>query len=846
MQKFRNLLNKEEFIQKNELFKEYKLNEADGGAFNMSNRTGWSESLIGRGVNKLFSGFKKMTDTIVLNQLKGKLENEYLKGVLRAMSQKGIKVEDIESVDLTIDVFMIKSDEKETKIENQNKIEPYKYNNNIFFFNYEGNLEDYIYEIIPHNENVNVVVEYTENVSDNNKKSDETLSVKVSGDGKEIKYLIAAISEKITQDTQTQTQTQTTQETDKSKELPSAEVNKNKELPSAQVNKNKELPSAQVNKNDSTNNKGELTKYVPKPGEVVVVKTKGDENLQNIKNYPEATIKDVKNDTVVVEIDGESKEVNKSSVLPKFTKTYWDKIVARKKEGYEILNKLKCNISNPNICKRSKMMLDKFLVYSRSEEEIETAWNKFKEMVKKMDSSVEFVNESKFNKFVYDKYVKEFENYVNSFFVFEKLDIKNRYIIKKLNKEQRNALNLGKTQNINNIIKVNGIKDKDRNMMKAYGKLDISKLDSTSVAKKFIEDAQLRKSATSLVDKEALKEIALRAQWIYDQDKYKDRRSEVYSRVNWTVTGPDMAKLENTWKKKISKAKSEYMQFFNDDTGNFPQSLDPIALINSDKKFRDKWEQYSGKETFTNSNIGGGVENIQTSNSEQEKIGIVSEKGINDFGIFNIKPTDGTNLGMLVQKIVYKKHLIAYKFLGMVDYNKLLVDIKDIKKEEKDKLKEAIISNCYFGKDDNNKFPDSIKENYKIFRKAGGHLSGDEYKLSSKDRPTIFFRSRTVNSQSTAKFVQTTTIIPQNKFYLSVVEGRRKIVKLDQSYQEGDNYEFYLDIQEVISINDYSLWENSTLSFDKSKEQHINDSVKQIMKLDVENNDIEKATNSIK
>ena len=63
--------------------------------------------------------------------------------------------------------------------------------------------------------------------------------------------------------------------------------------------------------------------------------------------------------------------------------------------------------------------------------------------------------------------------------------------------------------------------------------------------KRFIDDAELRKDAIELVNKEALKEIALRAQWMYDDEKYKDKRSDIYSRINFTTMGSDMSKLKN-------------------------------------------------------------------------------------------------------------------------------------------------------------------------------------------------------------------------------------------------------------------------------------------------------------
>jgi hypothetical protein len=63
-------------------------------SMDFSNKIGWSDCLIGRAVNKLFSFVAKSTYMIVLKRLQNKLGDEYLKAAFLAMSKSGIEIKE--------------------------------------------------------------------------------------------------------------------------------------------------------------------------------------------------------------------------------------------------------------------------------------------------------------------------------------------------------------------------------------------------------------------------------------------------------------------------------------------------------------------------------------------------------------------------------------------------------------------------------------------------------------------------------------------------------------------------------------------------------------------------------
>lgn len=227
---------------------------------------------------------------------------------------------------------------------------------------------------------------------------------------------------------------------------------------------------------------------------------------------------------------------------------------------------------------------------------------------------------------------------------------------------------------------VNGVKmsKEKKELLKKYGKLNLDNLDSEGIVKKFINDPNLRKLAAQEVNKEALKEVQIRAEWMYDAEKYKDKRSEHYTRLNFTSTGADMNKLENYWKKLLANIKSEYLVFFADESNSFPKELDPIALVNSDKTFRQSFNEYGPNEAIEKSNLKGVSNDIIPTNDKLLELLNIKNGSISDnnYGVFRIK-TSGSNknIAIIIQKI--KSEYFCFKFLGLIDWDGLEKEAKE-------------------------------------------------------------------------------------------------------------------------------------------------------------------------
>lgn len=223
------------------------------------------------------------------------------------------------------------------------------------------------------------------------------------------------------------------------------------------------------------------------------------------------------------------------------------------------------------------------------------------------------------------------------------------------------------------------------NTLKTFGEVDLNTIDPDKVLKAFQSNPALKEKAAIMVNKEALKEIALKAQWLYDEEKYKDKRKDVYSRINWTVTGPDMNKLKNTWYQLVVKSKSTWNPFFTDEKGNFPQTLDPIALINSDESFRKSWNQYDDKARTKNTNTtgSGGNVNAAVSQTQLQQLGLspcTNPTKANEWYLFDITLADDlgdtSDLALLIMHYgdISTKKKTGFIVHKMVDWTQIIKD----------------------------------------------------------------------------------------------------------------------------------------------------------------------------
>jgi len=687
----KNLLGKKEFLN-------IKLiTEAEGGGMDFSNRTGWSQSLIGRAVNKLFSWGKSIKETQVLKSLKQKLENEYLKGILRAMAQRKITKKDIEKPDLMVDVFLIlKSEIKKidsdpnyfNMISDENIQEVNEYGKKTFYFEVKRglNLNDWEFYVLAAYDSVTEMMPSADRLSvELNKKVKFIIKDKNKPEYKEEYYIL------ITEEKEEISETDTTDS-------------------SSSDSSTSDSSTSDSSTSDSS------TSF------------SGSTNVQQ-QNALDA------------HKEPKSLPAHKLSSLPEHILSK-DEMEA---QGNKIIKDLENKKIDPNQLEKIKKILRSCL-NNPEEKEMNSAWNIFKDKTSKL-MTVENINTG-YGKFIYESCMNEI-NLLYDNIIFEENIVTNTskkvkvYFSNKI-KSKRN-----KKQSIKDILDDAKLTENDKELNKSYGSLNFSEMNADGIAKKFIDDVELRKLSTKLVNKEALKEIALKAEWMYNDEKYKDKRSDVYSRVNWTTTGPDMMKLKNKWEKIIKSVTSQYTPFFSDENGNFPKQLDPIALINSDKKFREEFDQYRpDDQLIANSKVGiipGQRGNTQTLPKSliqygMIKVGTTEDK---DYGLWAVTTKTGRSIGILFQKFSYGRYKI-YKFVGFLDFGKIMNEVKD--KDSKDKVKKIISKYHYTSKGVDKittTLPAEDEELKSIYYAFRGNKQ--DPKLSKDSMFTTYFRATDIN-----------------------------------------------------------------------------------------------------
>lgn len=573
-------------------FRNIKLiTEAEGGGMDFSNRTGWSQSLIGRAVNKLFSFGKKTVQTTILQKLKNKLDDEYGKALITTLSQFNITEENAKSEKI--------SDEEIDKIYNSET----------------GEVED--------DEDVQTQGQGQGQVQE--EKSEEKIKVKqfIVGD---------------------------TYETTLSNQL-------------GFVNS----MLGKIDASKATENDKALLQHVSKgiSNELSVV---GDESKKAILNklLSEVTelMKNIKGEKTISDQEYKD-ELNKKNKLNELTRNY-----------YSIVSKLKSK-------------------YPAKKDEISHISKKFiKDIHPDTAKSVDQAKQS-YNSFI--KWANELKKQKQESFG-DLLDV-----AEKLYEEATTALAKVQPKN-DKIAKIDSLK-----LNKLYddlgddnklGEINVTEFDPLKAYNSMTDETKkkFKQKLVSNVNKESIKEIQLRAEWMYDEEKYKDKRSDVYSRMNWTTTGPDMAKLKNTWLKMISNTKAKYLPFYGDENGNFPKDLDPIALVESDKAFRQKFDQYSTEQLKEKDKFDLTGKNLNLTDDESDKLGLTKGAlGDNSVGILECRTSSTDNakpFGLIVAKYAMKEYII-YEILGLYDTSKIasLANKLDIK--AKDEIRKAIESNIY-------------------------------------------------------------------------------------------------------------------------------------------------------
>lgn len=879
----KNILNNKEFknIRNNQIIKE---------SMDFSNKIGWSDSLLGRLTNKLFSFVAKQAQTVILRRLKIKLENQYLIGILSSyaklekklpISEKNniaivdfslenkndksiinsdsnnyiTKGEESESLTITIKLPQGKNREdyktlieslynstwKINDIENQ-QLDPVTDQFDIIVISENGENTKKIKVIVSIGDekilsdsiNINVEMVNKKNNSDRriafynkeknlfefNKKikldtiQDYVMYIQSDEEDNNIKIEYdEKITEKILEITDIQEEiiVKVTSASGKKTIEYTIKVEEQQGLNNVQEPEQKSITSGEnfqlakiANINEQIN---DIIKYEKKYNKSCVKGIEGNimlkisniikeerDNLNKIVKYieemptdntPEDLVKYVgkkeeyidqskKLNNLSIELENKSKELgNKEISDDEFFKKINDiinnvnnnsqKNGISEEKANEYIRKIDKYFKSIKKEKRSKKLIEtyKFLRNSLqgnmlnnvSEEDLQNMYDNFMSALK--DINENYGKNTKYSNYMlkksYEKINKLNEkiNLINERNIFKKTDIKS-------------LLSGEYSKNVKKTVEL-------------YGNVDYNKLDVNQIINDFRNDKSLRKNAESLINKEELKVIALKASWMYDSEKYKDQRNNHYTRVNFTTTAMDQNKLKNTWEKYVSQAKAVFAPFFNDDNGNFPQSLDPIALINSDTSFRKNWNQYD-KEKNVN-NVNNNVSYIDNDNVPTlETLNLMklteTKNGLLDgFGMiwFNSSHKEIKDLGMIIKKSTKKingNNLHIFKFVGLFNMFGIKNGINDITvdgKIDEAKFIELVNKNNYSGIDKikanaPQEKINGIIELYKYYRPSSDN--GVNKKIidniqDHKNLATFFINNRNIDSGSALKTLNT-------------------------------------------------------------------------------------------
>jgi len=816
-----------------------KLYEAEGQGMDFSNRTGWSQSLVGRAINKIFSFGKTIVDKMVLSSLKEKLENEYFKGVMRAVAQNNIAKENIQKANLMVSVYLIKKEDVEkikTDFDSVEKHEP-TFNKNTFKFSLPNlNFDDWMFVVIPESEvkinTEDVKIKYNEKVkfeiSDTEEKS------------KEEYYILCESTE-----TKNALPEKTTTQNGMQLYKPDQNVTIIKNNVKEKDIKVKDVSDDIIKSVDGQSYPAtiEIGNDLKMSGSVPTDLYKILEgiltNLQTLKKHKHY-------DKFKNEINNEINNLKKLYINNNLTKDELTKVANRVAELI-----LKMNETELALTSKSYKSYNDFIIEKKLNEEQKALTTGNGVIANTNQTNATTINNqgnttaNKQNKDgIQDATIVQTQaQTAQAQTVQAQSDEQKEYDVK-IEVEQSDSYEEQTPRiTVGSIFNSGKLTDADKDLKKEYGSLKLGEINSESLLKNFQENPKLRKLAISLVNKEALKEIALRAAWLYDDEKYKDKRVDIYSRVNFATTGTDMNKLKNNWLKKVAATKAQYTPFFADESGNFPGELDPIALMNSDETFRTKFNQYDENELRQNGNVGPVVGTKDaTPASALIKYGKLNPGAANtdNFGLFVLKTTapNRRRVGMLYQNLGRKDEFI-FKFVGLIDYDNLDKELKDNMTEQqtKDLIKKYHYTETDGVREFSSPFPDDdneIKLIYKAYRGQKDLLKkATNSEVKSKDFTVGYFKTKNIITGGPQRPNQIILFTKDNwntvETYISKIEkGDVVSYELLESLNNPtpDKYHFSFNVDKVYSIGSEvtkSVWGIVTLDSDKKRNEKLKD-----------------------
>ena len=822
-------------------FKQLKNLQQIKESMDFSNRIGWSDCLVGRAVNKFFSFITKNIYLSILKRLKSELDDQYLKGIVIAVAKNNVTLKadksQLAAVDIVlmhkkdanyiVNVYEIPSSNGETMT--------YKFEipkNSIGDFKAQITSDENSTWIYDNQNNPEYIEDLKENFEIDVTAENGTTKMKVKV---EISEVLAALPPKVEEP-----------KPEEKKELAKYEVmnelDYNKQIQMIQkfVGEFKKecakendyalmirISQALYKESEQVGNMLSIVSNIAEPSDKIAIYKENSENYKKYVEMLKSLADELKNKAETInEEKKQKKELSDEEVEQIINKA--GKITLEDADEYfKEISSIYTKLSKKFTGEKKTKLQDAYRETTKSlhpdtkkqysDEERFNNYTTFKNLVTTLNEAVN----NNYDELLIEKAFYDFEKEIN-----EKVNIDQSKQFK-----QNKVKNLFTSKDRKKL-------EKDKEQLSKYYDIDINKINPDDLAKKFDENPNLRKSAVNNVNKEALKEIALRASWIYDIEKYKDQNNTHYSRVNFTTTQTDAAKLKNTWLQLISKSKAAFSPFFSE-TNNFPESLDPIALMNSDETFRRSFNQYGKKEADNNSNLSekGRLNDINP--KLDNKMKLVSQKlSDSQYGLISFKPKKSDKSFVLVVQKIEKSNLHIFKYIGIYDFKKIQSEIA--KETDPNKIKEIIQNYNYSGSDMyTKKITDTTELNffrdlynafrptkYKLFTDKTGYVDGTD-KLGTffifKDNPHTGDKNMyQLNIIGDSGYnTKSTWICKINKNDWKVIDYTDYKEFNEKNYTQ---YQFNFYFEDTFRITDKSFW--ITNRMDVSRDEKTTNMIK--------------------
>ena len=271
----------------------------------------------------------------------------------------------------------------------------------------------------------------------------------------------------------------------------------------------------------------------------------------------------------------------------------------------------------------------------------------------------------------------------------------------------------------------------------------------------------------------------------------------------------------------ISDVKREYMPYFSQ-TGVFPEEIDPIKLMKSDKYFRkdDAWKEYEDKCKTVGKTTNDDDETNQSffTKDDLDKLGLVENTGKEDVKllIFRLKKSL-KKIAILFKKITYTENNIGiYYLLNIFDIDNLLIELGKVDNNENvivDIIKDNIVNSDYVG---------DLESIYRIIKLT------DNKKIDINTSKTLFIGNKDELAHGPKTF-RIFTMSGDNTYLSSYIDNKDNnyttelftIDQYDNEIKRKTDFKFKLGLINSYTITSGKIWKefinNTSVDIDEIK-----------------------------